>query len=73
MKKVFLDPATIKAGDKILVHLFDVHGKEIITDNHGETFEVHSENGRLGIDWNDFAPLESFSTENGKVIFEKAV
>ena len=60
----------IKAGDKIKVHIYDTQHKEIKTRNHGEVFTVYEKGGQLGIDWNDFAPLDSFATSNGAVVFE---
>ena len=63
----------IKAGSKIKVHIFDMFGNEIITRNFNEVFNVYEKEGRLGIDWIGFAPLESFSTQNGAVVFEEVL
>lgn len=62
---------TIKTGDKIKVHIFGMDQKEIRTRMYDKVFEVHDQDGVLGIDWNCFAPLDSFSTENGAVVFER--
>ena len=61
----------MKTGDRIKVHIFDVLGREISTRNRNTVYEVYKHDGQLGIDWNGFAPLDSFATCNGHVIFEE--
>lgn len=66
----------LREGDKIKVHMFTLDGSgnwtgaEIKTRNYDRVFEISRKNGVLGIDWNDFTPLDSFTTENGAVVFE---
>lgn len=60
----------IKAGDKIIVHIYDTQNKEIKTRNYSKIFTVYEKAGQLGIDWNDFEALEHFATCNGSVVFE---
>lgn len=61
----------IGVGSKIKVHIFNMFGVEIIGRNHDVIYDVYKKNGYLGIDWFGFTPLESFSTENGAVVFEE--
>ena len=61
----------MKVGDRIKVHIFDVLGREIPTRNRNTVYKVYKHNGQLGIDWNEFTPLDAFATCNGHVIFEE--
>lgn len=61
----------IDAGSRIKVHIFSPVGREIVTRNFDKVFDVYKKDGRLGIDWVEFVPLESFSTGNGSVVFEE--
>lgn len=72
-------PAALAEGDRVLVHLYDTSGREIITRHFGDVFTVRRESGRLGIDWNtEHSPYTSrgevfapFSTFAPSVIFEQ--
>lgn len=61
----------MKVGDHIKVHIFDVLGLEISTRNRNKVYDVYKQDGRLGIDWDGFTPLDAFATCNGNVIFEE--
>ena len=43
---------SIKANDKIKVHLYDTSNREIQTRHINTVFTVYEKNGKLGIDWN---------------------
>lgn len=42
----------IRKNSKVKVQIFDSNNKVIKTMVHGEVFNVHEENGKLGITWN---------------------
>lgn len=62
------------AGKYIKVHIYDTSKEnrpEIKTRAYNQVFKVYEQGGRLGIDWNGFTPLDSFSTCNNAVEFEE--
>lgn len=61
----------IKKNSKVKVHIFDSNNKVIKTRVYGEVFNVHEENGKLGITWNkEFKPFSLFAPS---VQFEKVM
>lgn len=72
----------LNVNDKLKVHLYDSHNREIKTRNYDVIFTVYKKDGKLGINWNTelqinsenvFVPFKSFShtvifenVENGK-------
>lgn len=52
----------IRKNSKVKVQIFDSNNKVIKTMVHGEVFNVHEENGKLGITWNkEFKPFSLFA------------
>lgn len=52
----------IRKNSKVKVQIFDSNNKVIKTMVHGEVFNVHEENGKLGITWNkEFKPFSHFA------------
>ena len=56
----------IRKNSKVKVQIFDSNNKVIKTmvhgEVHGEVFNVHEENGKLGITWNkEFKPFSHFA------------
>ena len=52
----------IRKNSKVKVYLFDSNNKVIVTRVHREIFDVHEENGNLGITWTkEFKPFSLFA------------
>lgn len=52
----------IRKNSKVKVQIFDSNNKVIKTMVHREVFNVHEENGKLGITWNkEFKPFSHFA------------
>lgn len=52
----------IRKNSKVKVQIFDSNNKVIKTMVHGEVFNVHEENGKLGIKWNkEFKPFSNIT------------
>lgn len=57
----------IRKNSKVKVQIFDSNNKVIKTMVHGEVFNVHEENGKLGITWNkEFKEKKDMTREQRK-------